>query len=204
MPQLATGDISIADVTTGRLGSSADQTMRTVIQPTQLSTGVRDRQAALRSRYVRAPESAWATHFAWTEASGPELADPFRGTVRVGVAGREVAFALDDAVGGPHDAPAPGELFCAALAACLDSTLRLVAARMDVTIERLAVIVTGDVDARGSLGDSGVPSGFSPCGWKSSSSWRRAPGPGRPRRCSPPPSVIARCSRRCGRGFRSR
>ena len=131
--------------------------MRSVI-PIQLHTNeVRDRQAALRSRYRAQPEFAWATHLAWTEASG---ADPFRGEVRMSLAGRRLAFALDDGVGGPHDQPSPGELLCAALAACVDSTLRLAAAAMDVGIRDLAVIVTGDVDSRGGLGETHVPVGF--------------------------------------------
>lgn len=117
-------------------------------------------QAALRARYRQKPESAWATHLAWTETSGRDLADPFRGTVKVSLAGRQLAFALDDGVGGPHDQPSPGELFCAALAASVDSTIRLAAARTMVDIARLAVMVTGDVDSRGSLGDPGVPVGF--------------------------------------------
>jgi uncharacterized OsmC-like protein len=117
-------------------------------------------EAALRARYRLAPESAWATHLAWTESSGAEVADPYRGMARMGLAGHELPFALDDAVGGPHDEPAPGELLCAALAACLDSTIRLVAVRHGIVILGLAVIVTGDVDARGTLGDRDVPVGF--------------------------------------------
>jgi uncharacterized OsmC-like protein len=116
--------------------------------------------APLRARYQESPESAWATHLAWTEVSGSDAADPFRGTVHMSLADRKLAYALDDGVGGPHDQPAPGELFCAALAACVDSTIRLAAARMGVEVERLAVIVTGDVDSRGSLGVEGAPVGF--------------------------------------------
>src|SRR5262245_43179662 len=111
---------------------------------------------------LQLPEAAWATHLAWTEATELDTADPYRGTVRIGLKGRELAFALDDAVGGPHDAPAPapGELVCAALAACLDSTIRLVAARMRIALSRLVVLVTGDVDGRGTLGEEEVPVGF--------------------------------------------
>jgi uncharacterized OsmC-like protein len=118
------------------------------------------RQAALRARYRHAPELAWATHLAWTESSGADIADPYRGTVRVSLAGRKLPFSLDDGVGGAHDAPAPGELLCAALAACVDATMRLAAARMNIELARLAVIVTADVDSRGSLGEPGVPVGF--------------------------------------------
>jgi uncharacterized OsmC-like protein len=118
------------------------------------------RGAALRARYRHAPELAWATHLAWTETSGADTADPFRGTVQVGLAGRKLPFSLDDGVGGSHDRPAPGELLCGALAACVDAALRLEAARMQTELARLAVIVTADVDSRGSLGEPGVPVGF--------------------------------------------
>src|SRR5262245_51585579 len=134
--------------------------MRTVLQLPEAAIHARRRQEELRSHYRRTPEAAWATHLAWTDASGPEIADPYHGTVRVGLDGRELPFALDDAVGGPHDGPAPGELLCAALAACVDSTIRLVAARMQIALVRLAVIVTGDVDGRGALGEEDVPVGF--------------------------------------------
>ncbi len=134
--------------------------MQNVIPPHLLPMTARELQDTLRSRYRRAPESAWATHLAWTESSWQAMADPFRGTVFVSLAGRGQAFSLDDSVGGPHDETAPGELLCAALASSFDSTLRLAAARMDVAIEHLAVVVTGDVDARGALGVAGVPVGF--------------------------------------------
>jgi uncharacterized OsmC-like protein len=65
------------------------------------------------------------------------------------------------AVGGFHDLPNPGDLLCAALAACFDTTLRMLAARFRVPIERLSVQVTGNVDVRGTLAvDRGVQVGF--------------------------------------------
>ena len=73
--------------------------------------------------------------------------------------GWKLAFALGDGVGGLHDQPAPGELLCAALAACVDATNRLAAVRLKAGIARLTVIVTGDIDSRGSLSDDGVPVG---------------------------------------------
>ena len=131
--------------------------MRTILPPL-LSNPTREIEAALRARYDRAPESAWVTHLAWTEASN--VHDAHRGAVRVGLEGRELSLSLERAVGGPHDDMRPRDLFCAAIAACLDSSIRLVAARQGVALERLVVIVTGDVDARGVLGDPEVPVGF--------------------------------------------
>lgn len=98
---------------------------------------------------------AWVTHLAWTEAEGTEAADRTRGVVRLGLDGREVAFALEDEARGQRD-----HLLCAAVAGCLDANVRRAAARARVTIERLAILVTADVDIRGSLGEAGVPVGF--------------------------------------------
>jgi uncharacterized OsmC-like protein len=131
--------------------------MRTFL-PSQLSPPTRGIEAALRARYDSAPASAWVTHLAWTEASN--VTDAHRGAVRVGLEGRELSLSLERAVGGPNDDMRPRDLFCAAIAACFDSSIRLVAARQGVALERLVVIVTGDVDARGVLGDPDVPVGF--------------------------------------------
>ena len=49
-------------------------------------------------------------------------------------------YGIDDTVGG-----------CAALAACMDSTVRMIADRLGVRIERLEVEVNGDADVRGCL-----------------------------------------------------
>jgi len=52
-------------------------------------------------------------------------------------------------------------MLCAALAACLDSTIRIIADRLGVTLTRLEVEVTADVDVRGTLlVDTNVPVGF--------------------------------------------
>lgn len=60
-------------------------------------------------------------------------------------------YGIDDKVGGFDDLPNPGHLLCAALAACMDSTVRMIADRLGVRIERLEVEVNGDADVRGCL-----------------------------------------------------
>ncbi len=60
-------------------------------------------------------------------------------------------YGIDDTVGGFNDLPNPGHLLCAALAACMDSTVRMIADRLGVRIERLEVEVNGDADVRGCL-----------------------------------------------------
>jgi uncharacterized OsmC-like protein len=75
--------------------------------------------------------------------------------------GIPVPIGVHEAVGGLHDAPTPGDMLCAALAACQDSSIRMVANVLGVEIESLEVEVDGDVDVRGTLGmDESVPVGF--------------------------------------------
>lgn len=124
-------------------------------------TGVRARQDPLRARYKTSPEEAMITDRART-TGGVEV-DPFHGTVVPGSRDYGVCwdFGIHRAVGGYHDAPNPGDLLCAALATCLDSTLRIVAERIGVTLKSVAVEVTADVDVRGTLVvDRDVPVGF--------------------------------------------
>lgn len=70
-------------------------------------------------------------------------------------------YGIDAKVGGDDDRPNPGHLLCAALAACLESTTRVMAEHFGVQIEELAVEVVGDVDVRGCLAiDDGIRPGF--------------------------------------------
>ncbi len=122
---------------------------------------VRERQEPLRARYKEAPEEAWIIDRAKT-TRGVET-DPFHGFIQPGSQdyGIQWPFGIHHAVGGYHDGPNPGDLLCAALAACLDSTIRIIADRMDLTLTELEVDVTAEVDVRGTLVvDRSVPVGF--------------------------------------------
>lgn len=66
--------------------------------------------------------------------------------------GRPKLWGLDRHVGGLHDAPNPGDLLCAALAACEDGAIRMIANPLGVELTELDVEVVGDVDVRGCLG----------------------------------------------------
>ena len=121
---------------------------------------VKQRQDPLRDRYRRVPNAARITDRARTIADG--AADPFHGTVALGEGcGAQWRFGLHGAVGGNHDLPTPGDLLCAALASCLDATIRTVADRLAVRIEALEVEVNAEADVRGALiVDPNVPVGF--------------------------------------------
>ena len=68
---------------------------------------------------------------------------------------------VHSALGGLHDAPTPGDILCSALAACRDSSVRMVANLLHVELEFLEVTVTGNVDVRGTMMvDRSVPVGF--------------------------------------------
>lgn len=121
---------------------------------------VRERQASLRGIYREAPAKAWVVDHACIESR--DLQDPFHGTVRFGsVSTAEATYAVHGALGGTHDGPVPGDLLCAALASCQESSVRMVSNVFGVRLTALKVDVQAGVDVRGTLGmDPNVPVGF--------------------------------------------
>ena len=121
---------------------------------------VQECQRPLRARYKTEPEAAWVTDYARTRSNDPR--DPFHFNVEIKKdSGVQLPVGVHAAVGGPYDAPCPGDLFCAALAACQESSIRMVANALGVELTALSVEVRAEVDVRGVLGmDSQVPAGF--------------------------------------------
>lgn len=119
-----------------------------------------ERQAPLRARYRENPAAAMVTDRALTTGAAPT--DPLHCEVMpMPESNVVVPVGVHRAHGGLHDAPTPGDLLCAALAACMDATHRMVANMLCIEIEALSVEVTADVDVRGSLAmDQTVPVGF--------------------------------------------
>lgn len=125
------------------------------------SESVKKRQRPLKDHYKETPGDAKITDRAIT--TGYDPGDPWHGGIKPGSVdhGVEWKFGVHRAVGGYHDAPNPGDILCAALAACLESTIRLIANRMGITLEKLEVEATANVDVRGTLVvDRDVPVGF--------------------------------------------
>lgn len=125
-----------------------------------MKTTVQFAQAPLRSAYKVTPAMAMVTDHART--CGADPSDPFHSTVEpMDGCGVSVPIGVHRALGGLHDAPSPGDLLCAALAACQDSAVRMVANRLGIEILALEVRVMAQVDVRGALGmDANVPVGF--------------------------------------------
>lgn len=124
------------------------------------SVSVRDIQAPLRAQYKTSPETAKIVDVART--SGSEANDPFHTVVEpLPGSGAKLPVSVHSSVGGLHDAPTPGDILCAALAACQDTAVRMVANLMGVELEHVSVEVSADVDVRGTMAvDPTVPVGF--------------------------------------------
>lgn len=122
---------------------------------------VSEHQDPLIKLYNQSPEKALVTDHARTNSS--QLEDPFHGEVEPGSKEHNMVwkFGVHEGVGGPHDLPVPGDILCAALATCLDSTIRLIANRFNIHLKVLEVDVSADVDLRGTLVvEREVPVGF--------------------------------------------
>lgn len=122
---------------------------------------VREQQNPLIKLYKKSPEEAKVTDHART--TGANLSDPFYGKVESGSENHGIIweFGVHMGVGGPQDKPVPGDILCTALATCLDSTIRLIANRLGISLEKLEVDVSANVDLRGTLVvDREVPVGF--------------------------------------------
>jgi uncharacterized OsmC-like protein len=127
-----------------------------------VSSVVAMRQAPLRRLYADNPGEALTRKTARTSSARIPASDPFHGEVEIGTGyGASFRFGLDRHVGGMHDAPNPGDLLCAALAACADGSIRMVADLLGVSLTALEVEVSGELDVRGCLGaDRDVRVGF--------------------------------------------
>jgi uncharacterized OsmC-like protein len=137
---------------------------------------VADRQAPLRALYAESPQRARTRKAARTSSASVPASDPFHGEVEVGSGyGASLRFGVDRWIGGLHDAPNPGDLLCAALAACEDAAIRMIADLLGVELSELEVEVTGELDVRGCLGaDPDVRVGFEELSCKAR--LRAAPG----------------------------
>lgn len=111
---------------------------------------VRERQRPIRERYALDPASAPRTIVVRSGQS--DLADPLHSEVRPDSVGDLIwRTGAHPAVGGEADAPCSADMLVAALAACQEITLRMVAANMGVPLEGVEVVVEGDWDPRGTL-----------------------------------------------------
>ncbi len=114
----------------------------------------------MRTAYGRNPSDAITVKRVRTVQTAST--DPVHGSVIPdGFANNVWNYGIDAKVGGLDDLPNPGHVLCAALAACMDSTIRMLAERLGVIFEELEVEIAGDVDVRGCLAmETSVRPGF--------------------------------------------
>jgi uncharacterized OsmC-like protein len=118
---------------------------------------VRELQRPIREHYRREPDAAGIELRARTAAS--DLADPLHCAVEAVGPHTVIRSGAHSAVGGSDDVPCSGDLLLASLAACQETTLRMVAANMGIDLRSVTVEVSGDWDARGTLA-MGAPIGI--------------------------------------------
>lgn len=125
---------------------------------------IKERQKPLIASYIENPGAAWVTDMAIIE--GKELNDPLHTSVSINEELKvDFPIGVHRAVGGYHDFPNSGDLLCAALASCFDTSLRMIANRLQITLIKTKVIATANVDVRGTLMvDREVPVGFQSMG----------------------------------------
>ena len=118
------------------------------------------RQKPLINSYLATPEKAQIVDYARIE--GKNFDDPFHTSL---ILNDETENTLDvglhRAIGGLHDIANPGDLLCGALAACFESSLRMIANRIGITITNTNIVAKAYVDVRGTLQiDKDVEVGF--------------------------------------------
>jgi len=121
---------------------------------------VHQRHTLLNDKYRSAPSSAWITDA--SEVIGTDLQDLFRTIVLINDK-MKVPFKIGvhEAVGGDHDFPNPGDMLCASLASCFESTLRMISNKLGIELLQTKIRTTARVDVRGTLMiDKSVPVGF--------------------------------------------
>ena len=118
------------------------------------------RQKPLIETYLKQPGKALIVDYAKVE--GKHFENPLHTSL---ILNNETENKLDvgihRAIGGLHDIANPGDILCGALASCFESTLRMIANRLSIQLEKTTVIVKAFVDVRGTLQmDKTVPVEF--------------------------------------------
>src|SRR3981081_4617983 len=120
---------------------------------------VRELQTPIRQRYKDDPQAAQIR--LRVRSAQADLSDPLHCAI-LPVATPDVSWrsGAHAAVGGTGDVPCSGDLLLGALAACQETTIRMVAANMGIELASLDVEIEADWDARGTLAMGDYPIGL--------------------------------------------
>src|SRR5438270_13829146 len=120
---------------------------------------VRELQTPIRELYKTNPESALVR--LRVRSGHHDLSDPLHcGIVPESAPSMSWTSGAHPAVGGVGDVPCSGDLLLGALAACQETTLRMVAANMGIELLSLDIKVAADWDPRGTLAMGDYPIGL--------------------------------------------
>ena len=120
---------------------------------------VRELQTPIRQRYKEDPAAAQIR--LQVRSAQADLSDPLHcDAIPVSTPGITWRSGAHPAVGGSGDVPCSGDLLLGALAACQETTIRMVAANMGIELASLEVEIEGDWDARGTLAMGDYPIGL--------------------------------------------
>jgi uncharacterized OsmC-like protein len=124
------------------------------------TVNLRELQAPIKARYLEHPEEASITCTARSTAS--DLSDPLHCEVTLDAApDARLRSGAHPGVGGAGDVPCSGDLLMAALLACQETTIRMVAAAMGIELEAVEIEAVASADLRGTLAmDRAVPIGM--------------------------------------------
>ena len=125
------------------------------------TNSIKDQQIALTELYTLRPEASMVTDKARTRSKWSDVNNPLDAKLYIDKNDNLFNVGVHYAVGGDSNNSTPGDILCGALAACLDSSIRLIAQRLGVQLKKLNVDVEGKVDVRGTLQvDKSVPVAF--------------------------------------------
>lgn len=125
------------------------------------SVNMKKRQQPLMDEYKQNPKHAVVLDYARTSSEWTAADNPLETSVLFDKSDFTNPIGVHTAVGGESDNPTPGDVLCGAIACCLDSTIRIIANRFNLSLKTLSVEVTGKVDVRGTLRvDQEVPVAF--------------------------------------------
>lgn len=124
-----------------------------------ITVNLRERQTRIRERYKAQPAAAQIVLEVHSGES--DLTDPLHcRIVPDAVPSVSWSSGAHPAVGGEGDVACSGDLLLGALAACQETTIRMVAANMGIELESLQIAIEGDWDPRGTLAMGDYPIGL--------------------------------------------
>jgi uncharacterized OsmC-like protein len=120
---------------------------------------VRELQTPIRQRYKDDPQAAQVR--LKVRSTQADLSDPLHCAAQP-LTAPDINWrsGAHPAVGGAGDVPCSGDLLLGALAACQETTIRMVAANMGIELAALEVEIEADWDARGTLAMGDYPIGL--------------------------------------------